>query len=347
MANKYQQNIAKVLRGKQAARTSYVLRQTQKLKDPAKINAKTLQSWRRILYENAQDLDIGLRLMEKKSNRQRAANEIRQVYKAAYYKTLLETEYSTAYTQKLLNSIQNTLVASSFNGAWETAKLEEKADYLNELAFKFLDDFDRENIIHNSYPFNHQRLVLIETVPIEKENNPDAVYVLTDACIRFYRYFVKYLDQSIITENGLEDWVDYETTKKVYAEKRGDDTFHQPGFAFDATARDYHREYDLDTQHDFQFLTNLEDENSSVAMLAHEICHMVNFRLSIFHNIFPEKVETQFSFNKSDREVHDSSSISYEGHGELYRKNKEEVLAYLIQDKTFAMLKQKSAPAAV
>jgi hypothetical protein len=87
------------------------------------------------------------------------------------------------------------------------------------------------------------------------------------------------------------------------------------------------------------------NERKAKGMLAHELVHLIAFRSFYCGNYTSRKVEELFSFNKEDARLFVTSAVGYTSayqNEEVYFQNREEVLAYKIENRFHHKFKKNS-----
>jgi hypothetical protein len=258
-------------------------------------------------------------------NQNTAHRATKDFLKAANH-LICKKSYNDNFINKITSAISNTTINAEHKYEWSYLPLENKKDYLNEIAFNFLRDFDKNCLIHDAQ--NKEPLIGIET-RYDRNNGDetDAFYLPFTNKIYYIRWLACW---------DKDDNLDISATKKAFKLIK-----KQPNaiFEYDASAEEDHLQCNLSNKY-LQLVTGIGDLQNAKGSLAHELCHYTVKNVFHLYKKNPELAEKAFCFTKIDFRLKTLSDVPYPDEDEFYYSNLEEILAYKIQDWVKSSLKQ-------
>jgi hypothetical protein len=273
--------------------------------------------------------------------------------KTAYCKIIDAYNFSEKFQTHLKTELMSVFGKAKFDRDWDQATLIQKLEYIHTLCETFLDRFDPEKDIHSEEPFNAPSVIALSTRELlPGESFTPACFFKQDSSIHVCRFLTVY--KTIPGMDPTDCGFDYEAIDSLYHDQNFD--LAQMEFDNDKSHSDleaiFHHQYNHKTPH-IRFLTNVKNESETMALIAHELCHLIIFRLMVLSSVNAAYTEEQFNFSERDRRFTEINYAAYENMENkddpekarvneiLYTRNKEEVLAYEIQD---SVLKARQAP---
>jgi hypothetical protein len=258
-------------------------------------------------------------------------------YRDAYNKlnlSLPTLNYSKAFENKIWHSLSETFLKSKYDDNWNTACLKDKIDYLNKEAMSFMDHYDPENGIHRDKPFDKDLIWLGSKLFNEQDitNYNLGSFQPNIDMIIYTRYIAKHYDDEYIQRHKPINAIDMTATKLMQSDTS---LLHKKNFDVDQTIDDLHVQYD-EADDTIQLKTFIGTESSAKATLAHELVHLIAYRLFQCYQFYPKEVIEDYAYSELDFRIHIASIVGYtQGNEnvEFYLKNKEEVLAHKIGKK--------------
>ena len=258
-------------------------------------------------------------------------------YKKAYQKllkTLPQKQYSAGFTEKIWQSLSETLLISKYDGDWQQTLLQEKITWLNAQALLFLDHYDREKILHAEGIFNSNKIVKLATDVLSEDIDGNSqsrtgCYSQVHNVIFFQRYAIKYFDDDYIQKYQPKPEIDYQETKALLDNP---DVLEKFSFSVEKSVGGQHIQYNEDDK-ELEYQTPLGDETAAKAIMAHELFHMLTYRLFRWYQVAPADIAEEYLFTEEDYRLHIASIVGYTPSGEdfeEYLQNREEVTAHQI-----------------